>query len=96
MKYESDKQLLFKHMFNFEKSEFITTGLFVLFKQNKLHLAVNLLFNLLKPTGYVTNRFNIQQLYALSRRIYLFCIYLRTNSKFCHHITYTDWFLQSR
>jgi hypothetical protein len=30
-----------------------------------------------------TNRFNIQQLYALSRQYFVFCIYLRTNSDFC-------------
>jgi hypothetical protein len=43
--------------------------------------------NLLKPTGHVihTNRFNIQQLYALpTHRIYVFCIYLRTNGDSCH------------
>ena len=27
---------------------------------------------------------NIQQLYALPRCIYVFCIYLRTNSDLCH------------
>jgi hypothetical protein len=31
------------------------------------------------------NRFNIQQLYALSTLcIYVFCIYLKTNSDLCH------------
>jgi len=41
-------------------------------------------FNLLKPTGYVMHhQFNIQQLYALST-LYVFCIYLRTNSDLCH------------
>ena len=29
-------------------------------------------------------QFNIQQLYALPTRIYVFCIYLRTNSDLCH------------
>jgi len=30
-------------------------------------------------------QFNIQQLYALlTQRIYVFCIYLRTNSDLCH------------
>ena len=42
--------------------------------------------NLLKPTGYVTHQqFNIQQLYVLPTQcIYVFCIYLRTNSDLCH------------
>ena len=42
--------------------------------------------NLLKPTGHVMHhQFNIQQLYALPTRcIYVFCIYLRTNSDLCH------------
>ena len=40
--------------------------------------------NLLKPTGYVMHQqFNIQQLYALPT-LYLFCIYLITNSDLCH------------
>jgi hypothetical protein len=40
--------------------------------------------NLLKPTDYVMHhRFNIQQLYALPT-LYVFCIYLRTNSDLCH------------
>jgi hypothetical protein len=40
--------------------------------------------NLLKPTGYVMHeQFNIQQLYVLST-LYVFCIYLRTNSDLCH------------
>jgi len=30
-----------------------------------------------------TNRFNIQQFYALPT-LYMFCIYLRTNSDLCH------------
>ena len=42
------------------------------------------LFNLLKPAGYVMHhQFNIQQLYALPI-LYVFCIYLRTNSDLCH------------
>ena len=43
-------------------------------------------FNLVKPTGHVMHQqFNIQQLYALPTLcIYLFCIYLRTNSDLCH------------
>ena len=43
-------------------------------------------FNLLKPTGYVMHQqFNIQQLYVLpTHSIYVFCIYLRTNSDSCH------------
>ena len=41
-------------------------------------------FNLLKPIGYVMNQqFNIQQLYALPHCIYVFCVYLRTNSDMC-------------
>ena len=42
--------------------------------------------NLLKPTGYVMkHQFNIQQLYALPTHcIYVFCIYLTTNSDLCH------------
>ena len=30
------------------------------------------------------HQFNIQQLYALSLCIYVYCIYLRTNSDLCH------------
>jgi hypothetical protein len=43
-------------------------------------------FNLLNTTGYVKyQQFNIQQLYALPTHcIYMFCIYLRTNSDLCH------------
>ena len=42
--------------------------------------------NLLKPTGHVMHQqFNIQQLYTLCPHcIYVFCIYLRTNSDLCH------------
>ena len=37
-----------------------------------------------KPTGHVTHQqFNIQQLYVLPT-LYVFCIYLRTNSDLCH------------
>ena len=38
------------------------------------------------PTGYVMHQqFNIQQLYVLPTYcIYVFCIYLRTNSDLCH------------
>jgi len=40
--------------------------------------------NLLKPICYVMHhQFNIQQLYALPT-LYVFCIYLRTNSDLCH------------
>jgi hypothetical protein len=39
--------------------------------------------NLLKPTGYVMH-LNIQQLYFCPHCIYVFCIYLRTNSDLCH------------
>jgi hypothetical protein len=43
-------------------------------------------FNLLNPTGHVMHQqVNIQQLYVLPTQcIYVFCIYLRTNSEFCH------------
>jgi len=38
----------------------------------------------IKPTGYVMHEeFNIQQLYTLPT-LYVFCIYLRTNSDLCH------------
>jgi len=42
--------------------------------------------NFLEPTGHVTHhQYNIQQLYALAPHcIYVFCIYLRTNSDLCH------------
>ena len=40
---------------------------------------------LLKPTGYVIHhQFNIQQLTLCPHCIYVFCIYLRTNSDLCH------------
>ena len=40
--------------------------------------------NLLKPTGYLMHhQVNIQQLYILPT-LYVFCIYLRTNSDLCH------------
>ena len=45
---------------------------------------ISIEINLLKPTAYVMHQqFNIQQLYVLST-LYLFCIYLRTNSGLCH------------
>ena len=41
--------------------------------------------NLLNPTGHVMHQqFNIQQLYVRPHYIYVFCIYLRTNSELCH------------
>ena len=41
-------------------------------------------FNLLKPTCYVMHQqFNIQQTLC-PHCIYVFCIYLRTNSDLCH------------
>ena len=41
--------------------------------------------NLLKSTGHVMHQqFNIQQLYFCPHCIYVFCIYLRTNSDLCH------------
>ena len=44
-----------------------------------------MLFNLLKPTGYVMHQqFIIQQLYVLPTHcIYVFCINLRTKSDLC-------------
>jgi hypothetical protein len=49
-------------------------------------LFKHVVINLLKPTGYVMHhQFNIQELYALPTQcIYVFCIYLRTNSDVCH------------
>ena len=42
-------------------------------------------FNRLKPTGYVMHQqFNIQQFTFCPQCIYVFCIYLRTNSELCH------------
>ena len=42
-------------------------------------------FNLLEPTGHVMHKqFNIQQLTFCPHCIYVFCIYLRTNSDLCH------------
>jgi hypothetical protein len=38
------------------------------------------MFNLLKPTGYVINRFNITKLYIPH---YVLCFYLRTSSEVC-------------
>jgi hypothetical protein len=39
--------------------------------------------NILKPTGHVMHQqFNIQQFYVLPT-LYVFCIYLRTNSDLC-------------
>ena len=44
------------------------------------------MINLLNPTGHVMyQQFNIQQLYVLPTHcIYVFYIYLRTNSDMCH------------
>ena len=48
-------------------------------------LVCRVLINHLKHTGYsMHQQFNIQQLYALPHCIYVFCIYLRTNSDLCH------------
>ena len=45
--------------------------------------------NLLKPmVMWCTNRFNIQEFYHMPHCIGVFCIYLRTNSKFCHMYIY--------
>ena len=53
---------------------------------NALILFICFSFNLLKPTGHVMHQdFNIQQQYSLPTYcIYVFCIYLRTNSNLCH------------
>ena len=42
--------------------------------------------NLLKPTGYVmhTNNLTLNNCTLCPHRIYVFCIYLRTNSDLCH------------
>ena len=40
-------------------------------------------FNPLKPSGYYVYQFNIQQFYVLPTQcIYVFCVYLRTNSHY--------------
>ena len=54
--------------------------------QGPLDPHCSLINNLLEPTGYVMHQqFNIQQLYPLPTHcIYVFCIYLRTNSDLCH------------
>jgi hypothetical protein len=45
------------------------------------------MFKLLRPTGYVTHQqFNTQQLYELPHSVYVFCIYVRTNSDFSIYI----------
>jgi hypothetical protein len=56
------------------------------FSLNLIELRYTLgLFNPLKPTGHVMHQqFNIQQLYFCPHCIYVFCIYLRTNSDLCH------------
>ena len=48
--------------------------------------SIQFCINLLKPAGYVMHhQFNVQQLYVLPTHcIYVFCIYLRTNSELCH------------
>ena len=49
------------------------------------NFTVILLFNLLKPTGFVMHhQFNIQNCTLCPHCIYVFCIYLRTNSDLCH------------
>ena len=55
-------------------------------KHSRSVLCQSEYFYLLKPTGYVMHQqFNIKQLYALPTKcIYVFCIYLRTNSDLCH------------
>ena len=57
----------------------------MLSEMTSVNTIVSHLLNLLKPTGHVMHQqFNIQQLYVLPTRIYMFCIYLRTNSYLCH------------
>ena len=47
-------------------------------------VIMRMMINLLKPTGHVMHhQFNIQQLYFLPT-LFVFCIYLRTNSDLCH------------
>ena len=47
---------------------------------------VSFVINLLQPSGHVMHQqINIHQLYVLSTHcIYVFCIYLRTDSDLCH------------
>ena len=63
-----------------------TTLLFTaLLNAKQMYVLEFMLFNLLKPTGHVMHQqFYIQQLYVLPHCIYVFCIYLRTNSDLCH------------
>jgi hypothetical protein len=42
---------------------------------------INQTFNLLNPTGYVTHQ---QVLHSIVRSVFVFCIYLITNSDLCH------------
>ena len=41
-------------------------------------------FNLLNPTGYVMHQLTFNNCTLCPHRIYVFCIYLRTNSDLCH------------
>ena len=43
-----------------------------------------MLINLLKPTGYVMHQQFINKCKLCPHCIYVFCIYLRTNSDLCH------------
>jgi len=48
-------------------------------------LGTDNLVNILKPTGHVTHhQFNIQNCTLCPHCIYVFCIYLRTNSDLYH------------
>jgi hypothetical protein len=63
-------------------------GLVKYLPYTSLHLTAvhytNIMFHLLKPTGYVMHhQLTIQQFQILST-LYAFCIYLRTNSDMCH------------
>ena len=50
-----------------------------------LHNSDESLLNLLKPTGHVMHQqFNAQQFTFCPHCIYVFCIYLGTNSDLCH------------
>ena len=51
-----------------------------------LYTTCNVWFNLLKPTGYVTHQpvLKFNNCTLCPHCIYVFCIYLRTNSDLCH------------
>ena len=50
-----------------------------------IHFAFRLVFNLLNPTGHVMyHQFKFNNCTFCPHCIYVFCIYLRTNSDLCH------------